>query len=391
MRGYIISILLVIVLASFVGIYPIMANEEGQSAGGPIFLPYIASNPLDIIPGSFEKVFPPPSATGQPTSLVLDWAGSSGVVSFAYCYDTSDDNACGNWISTGAISQASISGLNTNTVYYWQVKAANSGGETYANDSAAGYWSFATGSVIPGEMVLIPAGSFQMGCQPDHNGGQACNPEELPLHTVTLDAYRIDKYEVTNGQYTQCVAAGRCGAPAQTSSWTRSSYYEEPAYASYPVVYTAWQDAANYCVWAGKRLPSEAEWEKAARGASVAAYPWGDAAPACDLVNGYVDGYGVCLGDTSAVGSYAAGASFYGVMDMAGNVKEWVNDWYDSSYYASSPPVNPPGPASGYFKVPRGGSWLDDRSRLRVASRDHDYIPDIHNSDLGFRCAASPQ
>ena len=172
-------------------------------------------------PGDFQKLTPTNGATNQPTSLILDWGDSSGATSYAYCYDTSNDNACLSWTSTGATSQASISGLNISTTYYWQVRAINDLGTTYADGSATAYWSFSTGdgSVVPSDMVLIPAGEFQMGCHPDHNGGFDCEPDELPLHTVYLDAYRIDKYEVTNAQYAQCVAAGSC---ERKSSSTRA-------------------------------------------------------------------------------------------------------------------------------------------------------------------------
>lgn len=355
-----------------------------------VFLPVMLKPWPPVPPTAFAKLSPSDGGSGVPLNPVLDWGDSDGVGHYEFCYDTSNDNACTDWTSAGAASQASPSGLSADTTYYWQVRAVNKYGTTYAGGDSTAYWSFTTysGTEVPSEMVLVPAGEFQMGCHPDHNGGLACYNWELPLHTVYLDAYRIEKNEVTNAQYAQCVASGACPAPADLSSYTRPAYYGNPDYNDYPVVNVTWQNAYDYCAWAGKRLPSEAEWEKAARGASVQTYPWGDAAPTCALANFSASFSNQCVGDTSPVGAYPAGASPYGALDMAGNVQEWVNDWYAADYYQNSPASNPPGPDSGTNRVVRGGSYGNMGQDIMAARRS--YRSQSSTDALGFRCAAPP-
>jgi formylglycine-generating enzyme required for sulfatase activity len=229
-------------------------------------------------------------------------------------------------------------------------------------------WLFQTPtpSALPG-MVYVPASEFTMG-------GEEGDSDEQPVHTVYLEAFYIDKYEVTNAQYRECVEAGACNAPADTTD------YDNADCAQHPVVYVSWDDADTYCRWAGKRLPTEAEWEKAARGTDGRTYPWGEGID-CDHAQ-----YRECVGGTVPVGSKAKGASPYAALDMAGNVWEWVADWYDPGYYSRSSERNPSGFDSGEYRVLRGGSWVDEALDVRSANRRR-LAPAVSGSNVGFRCA----
>lgn len=230
----------------------------------------------------------------------------------------------------------------------------------------------------PAELVLVPAGQFLRGCNAaveDCTG--VLQADELPSGQVTLSAFRIDKTEVTQDAYQQCMAAGECSPPAGN--------FDPSLYGVYPVVRVTWAQALDYCNWKGGRLPTEAEWEKAARGTDGRAYPWGNSAPTCTFAY-----YADCPGGTTTaapVGSRPAGASPYGVLDMAGNVSEWVADWYNGSYYATGPTTDPSGPDTGTNKTIRGGSWNAEITNLRSADRFA--IPPTGDSapNHGFRCA----
>jgi len=249
-------------------------------------------------------------------------------------------------------------------------------------------------------MMYVPEGEFTMGGSAD-DALAACQQyttdcerdwfaDEEPPHTVYLDAFWIDQTEVTNALYSKCVDAGVCTPPAFVNSFTHPDYYGNPEFDDYPVIFVDWDAANAYCSWAGRRLPTEAEWEKAARGTDERAFPWGEGI-SCNEANYYdfYNGDHYCVGDNSKVGSYESGKSFYGAYDMAGNVWEWVSDWYDPAYYQTSPSSNPLGADLGSYRLLRGGSWNSYIHEVRSEGR-LGVPPFFINHYIGFRCAVSP-
>jgi len=233
-----------------------------------------------------------------------------------------------------------------------------------------------------GDMLHIPAGTFMMGCNLDLD--TMCHENEYPYHEVYLDAYLIDRTEVTQAAYQECIHAGACELPLDVRSETFFSPAETP---DQPVAgVSAWQSDL-YCSWIGKRMPTEAEWEKAARGTDGRVYPWGNSAPTCELVSMEGDGASCSPGGPLPVCSRPIGNSPYDVCDLAGNVSEWVADGYKSDYYSVSPKSNHKGPGTEMnVRVFRGGYYLSLDRGQRVSSR-LGMIPNSGYGRLGFRCA----
>ncbi|TFH65248.1 MAG: formylglycine-generating enzyme family protein [Gemmatimonadales bacterium] len=261
-------------------------------------------------------------------------------------------------------------------------------------------------------LVFVPGGDFTMGS----DGGSYAN--ERPAHTVFLESYWIDQTEVTNAMFEAFVTQTGYQTDAESAGFSRGydtdtgksaqvqdADWEHPlgpdsslsGLADHPVVHVSWNDARAYCEWAGRRLLTEAEWEKAARGTDGRTFPWGNDFDGTRLNSADVNlgaGRGSSSFDdgfqlSSPVGSYPRGASPYGAMDMVGNVWEWVSDWVDEAYYQSSPSANPGGPASGEHRIVRGGSWHDPQDGNRAAYRGW-ATPEDTDITLGFRCGLTP-
>jgi formylglycine-generating enzyme required for sulfatase activity len=262
--------------------------------------------------------------------------------------------------------------------------ASESTASTGAGTTTDAQGESSTTDVAPGclaeedDMVCVEAGSFLMGCNQELDDN--CSATEFPVHEVYLDRFSIDVHEVTVAEYRACVDAGGC-TEADPCNAAR------PGMGDHPINCVDWEQAGAYCAWVGKRLPTEAEWEKAARGTDERTYPWGEDEPSCALAVIAEDGEGCGSEGTYPVGSRPAGASPYGALDMIGNVEEWVLDWFDSAWYAESPGVNPEGPEQGTHRIVRGGTWRSSDPRTTRAAWRWGNVPSSRYEAGGFRCA----
>ncbi len=356
-------------------------------------------------------VYPADRRTEQSPNVNLIWhVQPNGIpVGHYRVYLEAGDNTPDTLIGETTATHLDPPTLDLNTIYFWRVGLVEPDGKEYLGP----VWIFHTeGPFDPqklGSTVTVPEGEFVMGCDEGNpHRPKPCWGREVPLHPVYLNTYEIDKYEVTNREYQSCVEAGACNLPRKLGSRDRDQYFGDPAYDNYPVLFVSWWDAGDYCGWAGKRLPTEAEWEKASRGnIDTRSWPWGHEFIDCSRANFTNnmddDAWSICVDETTPVGSYPAGASPYGAMDMAGNAFEWVADAWQESYYHFSPYFNPVGPAVDTSVdnrpafVIRGGSyrpnWFYPQTNHRHWGHHGDGVGDdspyFRNDQVGFRCARS--
>ena len=374
-----------------------------QPLTAPVYLPILLTDltwhlPWITTPAVFSQSSPTNGSLRSSLNAYLEWQFEDSVLPnaafniFLEAEDDTPDEAIAWGLTRRAFDPFTF---EEDTTYYWRVEAFDSNGKKVGGP----VWSFHT-DYLPetpelDAMVTVPEGEFLMGCDPLHSG-YYCIGGHGPLHAVWISEFELDKYEVTNGEYAQCVADGACNPP-RLDTLRGDPYYNTAEYVYHPVLYVSHWDAQDYCAWEDKRLPTEAEWEKAARGAmDTRPWPWGDEHWTCKNMNR-------CIGGSDSkparVDSFLPGQSPYGAVHLAGNVFEWVED-YHSDFYPISPYFNPVNltPTSGVpFFVMRGGGYADNWWYARTNHRQAGHWGDKpgHDSPLfrshrsGFRCARS--
>ena len=343
-----------------------MRSSLGFSTLGFVLLSAGCFDPQDSDPGSSES-----TDNGSTTSV--------GATSVDTPMGSSGTPEPPGGVTTDVTAGATSDAATTET-----------GEDPDSSDDGSSSGGASTCGDTPG-MVCVFAGEFLRG-----SDDPRVPPDEQPQTSIYLDEFEIDEFEVTVAEYVACFEAGACSAPADAFGGGSECNWMRPGLDEHPINCIDWFQADDYCAWADKRLPTEAEWEKAARGVDGRTYPWGEETPTCELAVMNDGGFGCGIGTPSLpVGSRSPdGDSPYGVKDVAGNVWEWVEDWYDPEYYGNAPTENPTGPGNGTAKIVRGGGWINStgsaNTGLRMADRAES-APVSGSTSYGIRCARTPR
>lgn len=375
----------------------------GEALTATFYLPLISTDSWTYLAfagtdSTYRNENPPWASTRRSLNAYLQWSLPTATDETRYAiymeaFDTTPDVLIAENLSRPSFDPQTYM---TDTTYFWQVVATN--GDTVLERSPI--WHFSTDyfPAIPelDAMVRVPAGEFLMGCDWNNPGMAYCKPRELPLHRVWISEFEISKFEVTNVEYRACVDAGVCNPPRKFGHHEDISYFDNPEYDYHPVLFTSNFDARTFCGWKGKRIPTEAEWEKAARGAiDTRPWPWGFEPIDCSRANTEW-----CTDEPQRVDSYIINQSPYGAVNMSGNVHEWLQDFYLDDYYAWSPykdPMNTVSQDLPYYSA-RGGDYRPNWYYSRVTNRNAGHHGDDGITDdrplfrsfrVGIRCARS--